>query len=95
MHREKKSSKKSVAELEKGRRERREYSRVKKEYKELCDRKKEDERERWEREAKEARTEGQVWEVRLSEGHQSMCQPHLHVVRVSNVEIPPRRLTRL
>lgn len=41
----------------------REYRRIKKEYKELCNRKKERERERWERETEEARMEGQVWKV--------------------------------
>lgn len=36
------------------------YRGIKKEYKEMCDRKKEKERERWEKEVEEARTEGQV-----------------------------------
>lgn len=40
-----------------------EYRREKKEYKELCDRKKREENERWEREAEEARTEGQIWAI--------------------------------
>ncbi|XP_011688391.1 PREDICTED: uncharacterized protein LOC105450305 [Wasmannia auropunctata] len=39
------------------------YKREKKEYKELCERKKEEENGRWERKAEEARTEGQVWEI--------------------------------
>lgn len=35
-----------------------EYRREKREYKELCDRKKQEENERWERKAEEAKTEG-------------------------------------
>lgn len=33
----------------------------------MCNRKKEEERERWKKEAEEARTEGQVWEIVNSE----------------------------
>ena len=40
-----------------------EYRKRKKEYKRLCRRKREEENEEWTRRAREARTEGQVWEV--------------------------------
>jgi len=43
--------------------EEQEYKGEKKEYKEICERKKREENERWEKEAKEARTEVQVWSI--------------------------------
>jgi len=39
------------------------FRREKKEYRELCERKKREENERWEEIVKRARTEGQVWEI--------------------------------
>lgn len=39
------------------------YRREKKEYKELCNRKKAEENERWEREVEKAETDGQIWQV--------------------------------
>lgn len=39
------------------------YKEMKREYKKLCSKKKEEENERWMKRAREARTEGQVWEV--------------------------------
>ncbi|XP_011685491.1 PREDICTED: uncharacterized protein LOC105448540 [Wasmannia auropunctata] len=41
----------------------REYRREKREYKELCELKKWEENERWEKKVKEAKTEGQVWRI--------------------------------
>jgi len=41
----------------------REYKRKKKEYKELCRKKKKEDNERWEKRAREIRREGEVWEL--------------------------------
>lgn len=40
-----------------------EYKRAKKKYRELCERKKREENERWEKVVEVAKQEGQVWEV--------------------------------
>lgn len=40
-----------------------EYRKEKQEYKEMCERKKKEENERWERMAMEARREGDVWAI--------------------------------
>lgn len=40
-----------------------EYRKRRKEYKELCERKKREENERWEKRAVEARREKEVWEI--------------------------------
>lgn len=39
------------------------YRERKKEYKDLCDRKKKEENEKWKKKAKEARRENEVWEI--------------------------------
>lgn len=40
-----------------------EYRKEKREYNKICEKKRQEENEKWEREAQEARTEGQVWRV--------------------------------
>jgi len=45
----------------------REYKRRKQEYKELCERKKKEENDRWERRAKDAKRESEIWEIINSE----------------------------
>lgn len=40
-----------------------EYKRVKREYKALCERKKKEENDRWEKQVVEARRENEVWEI--------------------------------
>lgn len=47
----------------KGRSERKEYRRVKKKYKRLCERKRRQKNERWERIVEEVRLEGQIWKI--------------------------------
>lgn len=39
------------------------YRKKKREYKELCERKKQEENKKWEREAEKAKMEGKMWEV--------------------------------
>lgn len=46
-----------------GKGEGRDYRKEKREYRELCDSKKQEENVKWEREVEEARTEGRVWEL--------------------------------
>ncbi|XP_070522902.1 golgin subfamily A member 6-like protein 22 [Cardiocondyla obscurior] len=40
-----------------------EYKKSKKEYKKLCDRKKEEEKRKWEKEVEQAKTKGDVWKI--------------------------------
>jgi len=47
----------------KGNGDKQQYLNGKKEYREICEEKKRDENERWEREVEEARVEGQVWGI--------------------------------
>jgi len=58
---QKKKVRKVLKEWRKGKGGGQEYRREKRKYKELCDRKKQEENRNWEREAEEASTERQVW----------------------------------
>lgn len=63
MRRKKRSVRKSFREWREGRGGGQEYKREKREYRKICGKKKQKDNEKWEREAEEAVTEGQVWKV--------------------------------
>lgn len=60
---QKKEMRRKLREWRRGRCEREEYRKGRKEYKEMCEKKKKEENERWERKVAEAKRESDVWEV--------------------------------
>ncbi|XP_039312991.1 uncharacterized protein LOC120359478 [Solenopsis invicta] len=59
----KRKVRRTLREWRKGWREGQEYRKERREYKEICEKKKREENRRWEREAEEARSVGQVWRI--------------------------------
>ncbi|KZC05357.1 hypothetical protein WN55_05906 [Dufourea novaeangliae] len=59
----KKEARKEMRKCRKGKTDRLSYEEKKREYKKLCEEKKREENEKWEREVEKARTEGGIWQI--------------------------------